>query len=119
MRAVSVGQRVGEQDDAEHREDRRRHQRDRARVPLEPVERAGELAHGEPDGEERHPEPERVRDEQRRSSARGSRRVRRTRAPLPSIGPMHGVQPRPNAAPATGAATGPKRSRCGWKRNSW
>ena len=38
---------------------------------------------------------------------------------LPRIGPMHGVHPRPNAAPATGAATGPKRSRCGWKRNSW
>ena len=31
---------------------------------------------------------------------------------------MHGVHPSPNAAPATGAATGPKRSRCGWKRNS-
>ena len=37
----------------------------------------------------------------------------------PRIGPMHGVQPSPNAAPATGAATGPKRSRCGCKRNSW
>ena len=34
-------------------------------------------------------------------------------------GPMQGVHPSPNAAPATGAATGPKRSRCGWKRNSW
>src|SRR4026207_1978993 len=32
---------------------------------------------------------------------------------------MHGVQASPNAIPATGAATGPKRSRCGWKRNSW
>ncbi len=32
---------------------------------------------------------------------------------------MHGVHPSPNATPATGAAIGPKRSRCGWNRNSW
>jgi hypothetical protein len=37
----------------------------------------------------------------------------------PRIGPMHGVHPSPNAAPATGAAKGPTRSRWGWNRNSW
>src|SRR5262249_2076993 len=36
----------------------------------------------------------------------------------PSTGPMHGVQPNANAAPATGAAHTPYRLISGWKRNS-
>ena len=32
---------------------------------------------------------------------------------------MHGVQPNPKAAPATGAANGPKRDRLGCQRRSW
>ena len=34
------------------------------------------------------------------------------------MGPMHGVHPKPNAAPATGAAKGPNRDGLGWKRAS-
>ncbi len=32
---------------------------------------------------------------------------------------MQGVQPNPKAAPATGAAKGPKRDRLGCQRRSW
>src|SRR5262249_37324299 len=40
--------------------------RDAARVTLHPIERRRELAEPEPDREERHPEPERVGDEEHR-----------------------------------------------------
>src|SRR5579862_3354619 len=36
----------------------------------------------------------------------------------PRTGPMHGVHPKPNAAPVTGAATGPRREGLGWNRTS-
>ena len=90
---MSVGQRVGEQDDAEDREDRGRHQRDRARVPLEPVERAGELAHREPDREERHSEPERVGDEQHAVERAMSSPPAAKPSTAPSTGPMQGCPP--------------------------